>query len=659
MYGYTGVQTPALDSFRRDAILFEQAWSHCPMTLPSHVSMLTGLLPTQHHVRNNIGYRFDPSRTASLPAILKQHGYTTGAAVSSFVLRGETGLAGIFDWYEDRIRPSAGSVFIDYQRDGAETTSLAKAWITRNKDKPFFFFLHLYEPHVPYNPPEPFSSRYPNRYDGEIARTDQIVGELLEELERLGIYDRALIVLTSDHGEGLGEHEEEQHSILLYRELIQIPLVLKLPASERGGTSVKSPAQLADIAPTILGVLGIDGPKMNGSSLLDLSSVRPIYAETMYPRIQLGWSELTSVIDYPYQFIESPRSELYDLSRDPTEKNDLVASERRQATRMRTWLATQNVPLKPLEQVDPETAAKLSALGYIGSPATRDGAILPNPRDAIKLLPQMQVAFKLAEGRQSEAVVALKNMLANHPEMVELWVKLAEVYSSMGRFQESANAYQESIRRSPVVVPEYLFSAGEVLIKNRDLTRATQHADLLLSEDPPSGHELMARVALARDDLAGASREAQLAVEADPRKEPKRQLLVAEILQRGEKFDETLKTLDSAEAQAQKAKLGALHRLDFLRGDTLARMNRMDEAEAAYLREISSFPSDSRAYANLAVLYVVEGRSSDAERVFEKLVSAYPSETSYLVAVHTFEVVEDVTLAMKWNERMKKLLHTQ
>jgi choline-sulfatase len=654
MYGYKGVQTPALDSLRADSILFENAWSHCPMTLPSHVSMLTGLLPTQHDVRNNLGYRFHASRNATVPSILKQHGYTTGAAVSSFVLRGETGLAEAFDWYEDSIRPEAGSAFIEYQRSGAETAALATAWIEQNKAKPFFLMLHLYEPHVPYAPPEPFASQYSNRYDGEIASSDRIVGKFLEALKKQGIYDRAIIVLTSDHGEGFGEHGEEQHSILLYRELLQIPLVLKLPVSERKGTTVTAPAQLADIAPTILGILGIDAPKMSGSSLLELNAVRPLYAETMYPRIQLGWSELTSVIEYPYQLIESPRPELYDLARDPGERNDLAATERRKAASMRKWLEAQQTPLRPPEEVDAETSAKLTALGYIGSPATR-GANLPNPRDAIKLLPQMQHAFKLhGDGRQTEAMAALRTMTAEHPEMVELWVKLGEVYSALGMFRESASAYQEAIRRTPLIAPEYLFSAAEVLIKGGDLEKAEQHAALLMKEQPANAHELLARIALARNDLNRAESEAQRSLDTARRYEPKRSVLAAEVFQRQGKLAETLRILDSTDAKAKSDRLGPVYRLEFLRGDTFARMNRFDDAEAAYRREISSFPANGQAYANLAVLYIIGGRSREANKLFEDLVAGNPSEVNYLLAVRTYEAIEDIASAQEWRRRMQQ-----
>jgi len=228
-YGYTKVDTPYLDRFRKDAWLFENAYSPCPMTFPSHVTMLAGLLPQEHGVRNNVGYVFDGSVHPTLPSLLKAHGYATGAAVSSYVLRADTGLAWLFDDYEDSLNPRPGSPFVDYQRSGYTTAAFARDWVEHHKDAPFFFFFHIYEPHLPYEPAEPFRSRYGATYDSEVATADDVVGRFLEDLKKLGVYDRAVVIVTSDHGEGLGDHGEEQHSILLYLEAIKVPLMLKLP----------------------------------------------------------------------------------------------------------------------------------------------------------------------------------------------------------------------------------------------------------------------------------------------------------------------------------------------------------------------------------------------------------------------------------------------
>ncbi|HZI63245.1 MAG TPA: sulfatase, partial [Thermoanaerobaculia bacterium] len=216
-YGYRGVATPAIDRLRRDGILFERAWAPAPLTLPSHASLLTGLSPDQHRVRDNIGYRLPGSGGKHLPQLLKELGYATGAAVSSYVVRGETGLAAGFERYDDELPTAQGELAVSAWRPGRQTVARALDWTRSVAGRPFFLFVHLFEPHLPYEPPEPFASRYPSRYDGEIAAADQAVGELVAELERLGVYDRALVILLSDHGEGLGEHGEQEHGILLYR----------------------------------------------------------------------------------------------------------------------------------------------------------------------------------------------------------------------------------------------------------------------------------------------------------------------------------------------------------------------------------------------------------------------------------------------------------
>src|SRR4051794_39282452 len=222
-YGYAGVKTPNIDALRRDSILFQRAYSHCPMTLPSHLSILTGLLPPEHGVRNNIGYRFDGTKFRTLAAVLRARGYRTGAAVSSYVLRSDTGIDAGFDAYDDSIAVAAAGAASEHQRSGYETLKSAEAWLTQNASQPIFYFFHIYEPHAPYEP----------SYDGEIAKSDDIVGRLIARLKSTGIYDRAIVVFLSDHGEGLWQHGEDQHGILLYREALQVPLMIKLPGGRR------------------------------------------------------------------------------------------------------------------------------------------------------------------------------------------------------------------------------------------------------------------------------------------------------------------------------------------------------------------------------------------------------------------------------------------
>ena len=327
-YGYRQVETPNIDGLRRDSVLFERVYSHCPMTLPSHVSMFTGSLPTEHGVRNNIGYRFEGARFRTLAEELRERGYAAGAAVSSYVLRSDTGIDDGFEFYEDSIAVATAGATSEHQRSGRETLKHALGWILGHREQPFFFFLHLYEPHAPYEPPEPFKSRYPAAYDGEIAAADAIVGELVRSLKASGLYDPAIIIFTSDHGEGLWDHGEDQHGILLYREALWVPLLVKLPGSHQAD-SISRPTPLAHLFGTVLRLVGIDLPSRPASWFDDGGEARPIYSETLYPRIHLGWSELRSLIDGRYHYIEGPSPELYDLERDPGEARNLITIERR------------------------------------------------------------------------------------------------------------------------------------------------------------------------------------------------------------------------------------------------------------------------------------------------------------------------------------------
>src|SRR5262245_15079853 len=246
-YGYRAVETPALDALRKDSVLFENAYSHVPLTLPSHTSVFTGLLPPQTGVRDNLGYALGDG-PPTIASFLKAQGYATGGAVSAIVLSHATGVSRGFDFYEDNVEPTRFSQAISrVQRDGEETAGVLEDWIGPRSDQPFFAFLHLFEPHSPYEPPEPFASKYRLPYDGEIARADQIVGRFVKYLQDQEVYDRALVIFMSDHGEGLNDHGEDEHGVLLYREAIHVPLFVKFPRSRRAGETVSAPVALTDL----------------------------------------------------------------------------------------------------------------------------------------------------------------------------------------------------------------------------------------------------------------------------------------------------------------------------------------------------------------------------------------------------------------------------
>ncbi|HXY39411.1 MAG TPA: sulfatase-like hydrolase/transferase [Vicinamibacteria bacterium] len=655
-YGYRGVATPNLDRFRKDAILFEHAYAQVPLTLPSHVTLFTGLLPFQHGVRDNLGYQLDPAAHPTLARVLKQHGYATGAAVSAWVLRGASGIGDGFDSYDDRIAAPAGADAAGrVQRKGDETTARAEGWLHGVKDRPFFLFLHLYEPHAPYDPPEPFRSRYPLAYDGEIAASDAFVGRLLDELRRLGLYDRAVIVVLSDHGEGLGEHGEDEHGILLYRWALQVPLLLKLPGGRRAGERVATPASLVDVVPTLLSLLGVK-PKegLPGRSLLEPATPSPrrIYAETYYPRIHLGWSDLRSLVDERDQYIEGARRELYDLARDPGERDDLAASEGDRLRARQKELAAFPSGLETPGAARSEELQRLAALGYLGGAVATGNGPLPDPRTSLPVLAEVKGGFRLAAaGRDEEAIVVFGRVLERYPSLLDARYEMGQALARLGRDPEAYQALREAVRTSPSLAPAISPDLARVCLRLGRLGEAEANARLAAAASPSEGHVLMAQVALARNDTAAAEREAR-AVTADPGAELRAAVVLADVAIRRERFADAVAVTEAASRQVHEQHLPPVPDLEFLRGDALARLGRYPEAQAAFESEIRSFPGNSKAYSRLAIVYGLEHRTvRDVDALLERMVAARPGRDTLELAASTLESMGGAVGAKAWRRR--------
>jgi choline-sulfatase len=648
-YGYHGVETPALDALRRDAVLFERVYSHTPLTLPSHVSMLTGQLPGRHGVRDNVGYPFDAARHPFLPRLFHDAGYATGAAVSAYVLRGETGLAKGFDLYDDGVSLRPTEVLGNSQRPGGESTRAALSWLTRveAERKPFFLFLHLYEPHTPYEPPEPFASRYSAvPYDGEIAAADAIVGDFLAELKKRGIYDQAVILLLSDHGEGLGDHGEQEHGILLYREALQVPLLLKLPGGKLGGTSVAAPAEIVDVAPTLLALAGLPLPSgLDGASLLDLrrpdASARRIYSETWYPRLHFGWSELASMIEDHSHYIDAPQPELYDLAADPGERKNVLASERRTYAALRSSVAQLKTPLTAPSQVDSETAAKLASLGYLASSAGATSGPLPDPKSRIGTLASVAHALQLVtDQRFAEAVPLLRQIVAENPRMADAWENLGQSLQKLGRREEALAAYKKAMDVSGGV-SHVALATGWLLLEMGRFDEARRHAELALATDAAPARNLLAQIELARHDLPSAEKEARAALAVrGSRIGPL--LTLAQILKQEGQLAKALQTVQQAVDEVAKMEGNPKYSgLWFLYGDLLARSGRDDEAERAFAREIADFPANPGPYTGLALLYASQNRPADAVAMLRRLVERNDSPVAFIEAVRTLRTLGD------------------
>lgn len=645
MYGYRGVRTPAIDAFAQHAIVFERAYSHSPLTLPSHATILTGLLPADTGVRDNAGFRLDPKR-ATLAEVLKQNGYATGAAVSAYVLRSETGINRGFDFFDDRIAQRADQSLGGIQRNGVETATSADTWVTSHGAQPFFLFLHLYEPHAPYEAPEPYRSQF-QPYDAEIAAADVIVGRFLESLKARGLYDQALIVLLSDHGEGLGDHGEDEHGIFLYRESIQVPLLVKLPHAQQG-SRVSEAVGLRDLMPAILDELHIALPQgLEPRPIFREVKPRAVYSETFYPRLHFGWSDLHSLTDGAKHFIQAPRPELYDLAADPGETKNLIESDRRTYAAMKQAIAPMIVPAASPSAISAEEAAKLAALGYIGSGAqTSSSSQLPDPKDETGTFRDLRAAFaKFRAGNDAEALVAFRNILRAHPGMTDVWDVTAKAYWRLGRREEALAAAKEGLKTNPqssvlaIAVAEFALEAGH-------LDDAAQHAELVLSQDAPRAHEILARVALARNDLPRAEQHARQATSGGDRAAAL--VTLARVLKQAGRDAEALAQADEAARIVVSENKPPFAGLAFLRGDLLARLGRDREAEEAFRQEIALAPSDARAYQSLIVLLVSSGRGNDATPLVFQLIERAPTADNYAAIVDTMRALGDANGVRYW-----------
>ncbi len=654
-YGYKGVETPNIDALRADSILYEHAYSHVPLTLPSHCSILTGLLPADHGVRDNVGYRL-ASNVPTLQELLKKNGYATGGAVSAFVLRRETGIARGFDFYDDEVEPLGPSKVIGrVQRQGGETLQASEKWLAaQSAKKPFFFFLHLYDPHTPYKAPEPFFSRYTNKYDGEIAYSDFVVGKLLEQLKASGIYDRALIVLLSDHGEGLNEHGEEEHGIFLYREDLQIPLMVKLPHSQKGGATVKTPVELVDVFPTILQQTATPLPRnehLTGESLLaflDGGKVRPIYAETYYPRFHFGWSDLHSLIEGNDHFIRAPQPEIYDLASDPGETHNLLEQSRRTYVRMRAAIEPFVKAAAAPTNVDPEEAAKLAALGYVGSTVeTHEGENLPDPKTTIEVFRQIRLAYtQYRDGREDEAMALTNKLLADNPQITDLWDLKYQIYDKLGKKKEAVESAKEGLHHVPTSIA-LLFDVAGGALSLGDLDTAQQHAEIAVKMEPGRAHEILARVWLARGNRPKAEQEAKTAISSMPDPTPAL-LLLAGMAKDDGNLTGALQYLDQAAERVAKKRPPREQELHLDRGDILARLGRNADAEREFRAEIADFPTDPRAYSSLMLLLASEQRLQEATNLVYEFVKAAPGAQTYAVVSDTLKAMGDSNGALYW-----------
>jgi arylsulfatase A-like enzyme len=542
-YGREDAGTPRMDAAAARGALFEAAQTTAPLTLPGHASILTGRSVPAHGVLNNGTYAL-PEEIPTLAEAAQRAGFETGAFVSAQVVARRYGLDRGFELYDDHVpKPDMkdGGMVVHYaERSGTETVARALTWIQSRGADPVLAWVHLWEPHAPYEPPEPFASRFPqDDYQGEVAAVDAAIGELLDGVRRLGRSERLLTVITSDHGEGLGDHGEPTHGVFLYREVLRVPLIVEGPAWGIAPGRHEEPVSVADIAPTLVELLGLEAlAGADGASLAPLLTAEGpaperagVFAESHLPRLEYGWSGLRAWVDREHKLVDAPRPELYVRDEDPAELND-VASRAPQvvaATRDRLEEALARGRAAAPEgsaaerDVNEEDLAQLRALGYVASGhAVGEGPLVDpgaaDPKDRVHALAKFDEAVTMIRtSRAAEAIGILEELLEDDPDspailqqlgqaqifadrrkaaertferLVEVapefdlaWFRLGQLRGAHGDLQGEKKAYERAIELNPHRVRTYKALAG-VLIDQRKLRRAIDVLERARRIDP-------------------------------------------------------------------------------------------------------------------------------------------------------------------------------
>jgi arylsulfatase A-like enzyme/Flp pilus assembly protein TadD len=492
--------TPQLDALATQSVVFEHAYSQAPITPVSHATILTGTYPQYHGIRN-FGDRLPPS-VPFLPDMLHAQGYHTGAFVGSIILDPKNGFASGFergfDVYDAGFhRQKTGERReASMQRRGDVTLEHVLEWLGQQQGGPFFLWFHLWDAHDPYNPPEPFRSRFPGApYNGSIAYVDATVGKLLEYLRNQGLYDNALIAVAADHGESLGEHGELTHSIFLYDSTIHVPLLLKLPGNRFAGQRVTAAASLVDLAPTLLEALGqTPPPAMQAHSLLPLvgnphPGNHPSFATGDHSERSFGWSALVSLRVGNQLFVRAPLPELYDLAADPGAKTNLYRVNRVAALRLATQLdnfvksISAGAPQALQDGLDEKSREKLSALGYVASgrssPTTRI-----DPKDRIDVANDMHDAsLAIEEGKEATVIPLLLRVVAKDPQIQAAQYYLGIAYSRKGNFAKAIPPLRKAIELRPdALMAQYELAI--CLYETGDLKTAASHFEILVENRP-------------------------------------------------------------------------------------------------------------------------------------------------------------------------------
>jgi choline-sulfatase len=545
-YGYRQVETPALDALAADGVRFTQAFTHSPITNTSHITILTGLLPSVHGV-TDFGVPLSPEHVTAAE-LLKRRGYQTAAFIGAVILDSNTLAPGLdrgFDFYDNfPAKTETKQRWGRVERRGMEVVAHAESWFEKHRTGPHFVWVHLYDPHDPYEPPAPFSEKYKDHlYDGEIAYTDSAVAHWIAFLKKAGIYDNAIIVVTGDHGEGLGEHGEETHGLFLYDSTLHVPLIVKTAGAAHHGTVIESQVRTTDILPTILSATGVAVPaELNGESLFPLIEQtktaqgpnRALFGETDYP-LRWGWAPLRALRADNTKLIEAPRPELYDLQADPKELKNLYAPANSETQSMQAEMAKWKAKLpppsnsaKPGETLpDPKDKIEVQNLlhnAMLAGDDNRSNDARQFLEKALQLDPSSPTALRqlgeleLAAEDFAKAAVHLKRACELRPDDSTAAFELGEALEKSGDWPGARDALESSLKLAPGQMPARLL-LGHVYLQLKDPKNAADQfeAALLVDSNNSEGRLGLAEAQIQQSDFAGALPDLEAFTKSDPR----------------------------------------------------------------------------------------------------------------------------------------------
>jgi len=463
-YGYPHKTTPNIDAIADNSIIFENVISPVPLTLPAHASMLTGTIPPYHGVHDNFNYWLGTSNI-TLAETLKDNGFTTAAIISAFVMDSQFGLNQGFDTYYDRFdrkvnQPDAS------ERPGRQTSFLAQNWLEQHKDQRFFLFLHYYDPHTKYEPPEPFASKFAdNLYAGEIAYTDYCIAQVIQKLKDLDLFDSSLLIITGDHGEMLGEHREQEHGYFIYQSAIKVPLIFKLP-QQRKSKNIKDTVSLIDIVPTICSLLDIQvPPQVQGKDLSPYFSgnakpteQRYLYCESLTPT-KYGCNPLLGVISEGWKYIQTTKPELYDTNKNAAESINLIEKHPHRARILQDQIKQvleQSIPGADSDSkapMDEKTRKRLESLGYVAAAVSEDFQFdqsKDDPKDLIDLhLDNININTLISQKKFDQAEILSQKLLSQRPDFYEIYRSLGRIAFERGDREKSVTYVLKSLEINP------------------------------------------------------------------------------------------------------------------------------------------------------------------------------------------------------------------